>query len=139
MKRNNKWILCNEWCHLITLIEFSTRSSWLVLFDRMVMVYVIILYIISQLLFNFCIGKYYVIIVKLIPILALYDIAAATRCSNVGRIIKDKFNYRHSLLRNIIEHCFGVVKVHFPILKLMASYSLWLLFFNGWCNRYEMW
>lgn len=36
---------------------------------------------------------------------------------------KEKFNYAHSSLRNVIERCFGVLKARFPILKLMPSYS----------------
>ena len=32
------------------------------------------------------------------------------------------FKYRHSSLRNIIERCFGVLKAHFPILKVMPNY-----------------
>ena len=33
------------------------------------------------------------------------------------------FNQCHARLRNVIEHAFGVVKAHFPILKRMTPYS----------------
>ena len=37
---------------------------------------------------------------------------------------EELFNYKHSLLRNVIERCFGVLKARFPILKLMPSYPI---------------
>lgn len=40
------------------------------------------------------------------------------------RIPKELFNYIHSSLRNVIERCFGVSKVRFPILKMMSNYPL---------------
>ncbi|XP_048331944.2 uncharacterized protein LOC125423007 [Ziziphus jujuba] len=36
---------------------------------------------------------------------------------------KELFNYRHSSLRNVIERCFGVLKVRFQILKMMPPYK----------------
>ena len=33
------------------------------------------------------------------------------------------FNYKHSSLRNIIKRCFGVLKAHFPILKMISSFK----------------
>ncbi|KAL7196061.1 hypothetical protein ACSBR1_036145 [Camellia fascicularis] len=36
---------------------------------------------------------------------------------------KQMFNYRHSLLHNVIERCFGVLKARFPILRDMPPYS----------------
>ncbi|XP_028084221.1 uncharacterized protein LOC114285380 [Camellia sinensis] len=36
---------------------------------------------------------------------------------------KQMFNYRHSSLRNVIERCFSVLKVRFPILRDMPPYS----------------
>ncbi|KAL5700150.1 hypothetical protein ACHQM5_025633 [Ranunculus cassubicifolius] len=41
---------------------------------------------------------------------------------NRAQTRKELFNHRHSSLRNVIERCFGVLKAHFPILKLMPSY-----------------
>lgn len=38
--------------------------------------------------------------------------------------IEEWFNFRHSLLRNVIERCFGVLKARFPILKQMPPYSI---------------
>lgn len=35
---------------------------------------------------------------------------------------EELFNFYHSSLRNLIEHCFGVLKVRFLILKEMAPY-----------------
>ena len=32
------------------------------------------------------------------------------------------FNYKHPSLRNIIENCLGVLKIRFPILKVMPNY-----------------
>ena len=43
---------------------------------------------------------------------------------------QELFNYRHSSLRMVIEWCFGVLKVRFPILNEMHSFSLsrqWLI------------
>ena len=37
---------------------------------------------------------------------------------------QELFNYRHSSLRMVIERCFGVLKVRFPILNEMHSFSL---------------
>ncbi|KAI3457250.1 hypothetical protein Pfo_013913 [Paulownia fortunei] len=36
--------------------------------------------------------------------------------------LKELFNHSHSSLRNIIEHCFGVLKSRWPILKKMAKF-----------------
>ncbi|XP_062104208.1 uncharacterized protein LOC133815377 [Humulus lupulus] len=44
--------------------------------------------------------------------------------SNLPRGMKELFNYRHPSLRNVIEQCFGVLKAHFPILKMMSPYKL---------------
>lgn len=40
------------------------------------------------------------------------------------RSAMEKLNHAHSSLRNIIERCFGILKVQFPILKMVVSYSL---------------
>lgn len=40
------------------------------------------------------------------------------------RLAKELFNYIHSSLRNVIDRCFGVLKVRFPILKMMPNYPL---------------
>ena len=37
---------------------------------------------------------------------------------------QELFNYRHLSLRNVIERCFGVLKVRFLILRDMHNYSL---------------
>ncbi|XP_022870099.1 uncharacterized protein LOC111389408 [Olea europaea var. sylvestris] len=37
---------------------------------------------------------------------------------------EELFNYRHSLCRNIIECCIGVLKARYPILKLITKYPL---------------
>nr|XP_023906296.1 uncharacterized protein LOC112018017 [Quercus suber] len=37
---------------------------------------------------------------------------------------QELFNYRHSLLRMVIERCFGVLKARFPILTEMHSFSI---------------
>ncbi|KAL7608973.1 hypothetical protein Lser_V15G11969 [Lactuca serriola] len=37
---------------------------------------------------------------------------------------KEKFNHVRAKLRNIIERVFGILKARFPILKMMASFSL---------------
>ncbi|XP_076940748.1 uncharacterized protein LOC143610051 [Bidens hawaiensis] len=37
---------------------------------------------------------------------------------------KEKFNHAHAKLRNVIERSFGVLKARFPILKMMAPFSL---------------
>ncbi|XP_022892173.1 uncharacterized protein LOC111407089 [Olea europaea var. sylvestris] len=37
---------------------------------------------------------------------------------------EELFNYRHSLCRNIIERCIGVLKAIFSILKLINNYPL---------------
>lgn len=37
---------------------------------------------------------------------------------------EEVFNYRHSSLRNVIEHCFGVLEARFPILKQMSPYPV---------------
>ena len=37
---------------------------------------------------------------------------------------EELFNYCHSSLQNVIERCFGVLKTHFPILKLMPPYPI---------------
>ena len=42
---------------------------------------------------------------------------------NQPKTYKKMFNYRHSSLINIIEHCFGMLKAHFPILKMISSYK----------------
>ena len=39
----------------------------------------------------------------------------------IGR--EEIFNLCHVRLRNVIEHVFSIVKVHFPILKRMTPYS----------------
>ena len=36
---------------------------------------------------------------------------------------KELFNYRHLVLRNVIERCFSVLKTQFPILKTMPYYK----------------
>ncbi|XP_048322916.1 uncharacterized protein LOC125420366 [Ziziphus jujuba] len=36
---------------------------------------------------------------------------------------KKLLNYRHSSLRNVIERCFGVLKMRFRILKMMPPYK----------------
>ena len=36
---------------------------------------------------------------------------------------KELFNYRHLVLRNVIERCFSVLKTQFPILKTMSYYK----------------
>ncbi|KAL7203333.1 hypothetical protein ACSBR2_016594 [Camellia fascicularis] len=36
---------------------------------------------------------------------------------------KELFNHRHSLLRNVIERTFGVLKKRFPILRSMPNYK----------------
>ncbi|KAI3860368.1 hypothetical protein MKX03_007124 [Papaver bracteatum] len=36
---------------------------------------------------------------------------------------EEKFNQAHSRLRNVIERAFGVLKVRFPVLSKMPSYS----------------
>ncbi|XP_059650520.1 uncharacterized protein LOC132296327 [Cornus florida] len=44
-----------------------------------------------------------------------------------GRQIRgphELFNYRHSSLRNMIERCFGILKMRWPIFKLMPPYKL---------------
>ncbi|XP_059635260.1 uncharacterized protein LOC132277415 [Cornus florida] len=44
-----------------------------------------------------------------------------------GRRIRgphELFNYRHSSLKNVIERCFGILKMRWPILKLMPPYKL---------------
>ncbi|XP_059658413.1 protein ALP1-like [Cornus florida] len=44
-----------------------------------------------------------------------------------GRRIRgphELFNYRHSSLINVIERCFGILKIRWPILKLMPPYKL---------------
>ncbi|XP_062074948.1 protein ALP1-like [Humulus lupulus] len=43
---------------------------------------------------------------------------------NHPRAAMELFNYRHSSLRNVIERCFGLLKVRFPILKSMPPYLL---------------
>ncbi|XP_062103644.1 protein ALP1-like [Humulus lupulus] len=43
---------------------------------------------------------------------------------NHPRGAMELFNYRHSSLRNVIERCFGLLKVRFPILKSMPPYFL---------------
>ncbi|KAK9272325.1 hypothetical protein L1049_002696 [Liquidambar formosana] len=40
------------------------------------------------------------------------------------RNLRELFNYGHSLLRNVIEQCFGVLKARFPILKAMPTYPV---------------
>ena len=44
-------------------------------------------------------------------------------CSGGRAVGKEEiFNQCHARLRNVIERAFGVVKVHFPILKIITSY-----------------
>ena len=37
---------------------------------------------------------------------------------------KEKFNYSHAKLNNVIEHAFGVLKERFPTLKRVARFLL---------------
>jgi hypothetical protein len=36
---------------------------------------------------------------------------------------KELFNYRHSSLYNVSERCFHVLKIRFPVLKMMSRYK----------------
>jgi hypothetical protein len=40
-----------------------------------------------------------------------------------ARTPKEKFNHSHSILRNVIERTFGVLKARFPILKKMPPFD----------------
>ncbi|KAL5538680.1 hypothetical protein UlMin_044123 [Ulmus minor] len=53
-----------------------------------------------------------------------YHLSDAWRRAKRINCSTELFNYRHALLRNCIERCFGVLKARFPILQYMTNFAL---------------
>ncbi|XP_059669270.1 uncharacterized protein LOC132314420 [Cornus florida] len=52
-----------------------------------------------------------------------YHFQEYRRASRQPQGREEIYNHRHSSLRNIIKHCFGLLKMRFPILKQMPPYK----------------